>query len=52
MVLEIDLTYKQAVVFAIDFSLELPREGGKGTGGRVAEGTNLEVLHQVDHLSW
>ena len=50
--LEVNLTYKRAVVFAIDFSLELPREGGRRTGGRVAEGTNLEVLHQVDHLSW
>jgi hypothetical protein len=30
MVLEVDLTYKRAVVFAIDFSLSLPREGGGG----------------------
>ena len=52
MVLEVDLTYKLAVVFAIDFSLELPREGRKGTGGRVAEGANLEDLLQVHHLSW
>ena len=44
MVLEVNLTYKLAVVFAIDFSLELPREGDWGKEGGLLRGLILKFF--------